>query len=82
MQPQTSSDGCIPALNVFLIVSALKLAIQGKGLFQPRTCPSNNAIFSESGIRASNEFDVEFPAIRHDKIHKKARIGLFSSDIT
>jgi len=73
MQPQTSSDGCIPALNVFLIVSALKLAIQGKGLFQPRTCPSNNTIFSESRIRTSKEFDVEFPAIRHAKIHKKSK---------
>lgn len=71
----TSSVGRIPALNVFLIVSALKLAIQGKGLFQPRTCPSNDAIFSESGIRASSEFDVELPTVRQAKIHKKARRG-------
>lgn len=70
----TSSVGRIPALNVFLIVSALKLAIQGKGLCQP-TCPYNDSIFTESGIRASIQFDVELPTFRHAKIHKKARRG-------
>lgn len=69
----TSSVGCTPALNVFLVVSALKLVIQGKGLCQPTTCRYNDSIFTESGIRASIQFDVELPTIRHAKIHKKSR---------
>lgn len=69
----TSNVGCTPALNVFLVVSALKLAIQGKGLCQPTTCRYNDSIFTESGIRASIQFDVELPTIRHVKIQRKSR---------
>ncbi|KAH9295180.1 hypothetical protein KI387_038768, partial [Taxus chinensis] len=66
--------GSISSLDVFLIVSALKFALQKK-----RSClwtsPFNHSILTGSGTRAHIHFGMALPTVRHAKMNRNSRRG-------